>query len=676
MDLDASLLEVRGVGAKTAELLGKAGIGSIRDFIYYFPRAYEDFSLCQNVVDIRPGRVVVRAEAEKVSLRRARRLTIVEATLRDESGAMKAVWFNQSYRVKQLMSGKKYYFSGTYELNRGKYQLMNPAVELAEDIKNVAGGGLVPVYRAAGELKTQDFVRIMKGVRAELANVPETLPRSVIDASGVKAARGEALYLMHFPENAEDVERARERLGFEELFELTLASKLNKIENQKLKAPKMDFDLVKVKAFVGKLPYKLTNAQRSAAWEIIQDLGREMPMNRLLQGDVGSGKTVVAGLAAYQAHLAGYQTAFMAPTEILAGQHAETLSRLLGGFGVRVALLTGKSKNRKILCDMVADGQVDIVVGTHALFSGKIRYKNLGLVVVDEQHRFGVEQRQRLISKAVDGTMPHMLSTTATPIPRSLQLTVFGELDVSVLGELPKGRRAITTKIVNPVGMEGVFDVARSEIANGRQVYYVCPKIEDTLGAESKNVMKEYERLKKVFSKHKVGLLHGKMNVQEKDEVMAGFLGGEIDVLVATTVVEVGVDVPNATVMVIRDADRFGLAQLHQLRGRVGRGECQSYCYLVTSTDERLTRRLREVERSTDGFYLAEKDLEIRGPGEIYGRMQHGELDLRLASVTDTGLVRRASRAADAFLKSVENLLDYKELARNVQKYQRLTTLN
>lgn len=482
---------------------------------------------------------------------------------------------------------------------------------------------------------------------------------------------------MHFPNNAEAVREARERLAFEELFQLLLASQLNRQENAKLTGWHIPFDQKVVADFVKQLPFDLTDSQRRSAWQIIQDFEQKVPMNRLLQGDVGSGKTVVAGLAARQAAAEGFQTALMAPTEILANQHAETLTNLLVPFGVKVGLLTGSVKGiaRKTLYEQIANGGVDVVVGTHALIQESVVFHRLGFVVIDEQHRFGVAQRQELLKKSEH--MPHLLAMTATPIPRSLALTVYGELDVSILNELPKGRKPIATKIWSPNSRPQLYEMVDKEISTGHQAYVICSLIDDNPDNEVKSVSAEYKRLQNsVFKHRKIGLLHGKLKSDEKDAVMARFVSGELDILVSTTVVEVGVDVPNATVMIIEDADRFGLSQLHQLRGRVGRSSQQSYCYLVTSDSSKPSQRLKEVEKSNDGFHLAEVDMRLRGPGEIYGKAQHGALNLQIATLSDTKLIAKVQSAAKSFVNSGDNLLQYKQLAGAVQYYQRLTTLN
>jgi ATP-dependent DNA helicase RecG len=506
--------------------------------------------------------------------------------------------------------------------------------------------------------------------------LPETLPQNIIDDEKL-FSRSQAVLTMHFPDDIADIKKARERLAFEELFQLLLASQLNRQENAKLTGWRIPFEQPVVANFVKRLPFNLTSAQRRAAWEIIQDLERKTPMNRLLQGDVGSGKTVVAGLVACQVAHFGFQTAIMAPTEILASQHAETLSKLLQPLGVNVGLLTGSVKGiaRKTLYEQIATGTVNVVVGTHALIQDTVKFHKLGFVVIDEQHRFGVKQRLLLLEKSEH--MPHMLAMTATPIPRSLALTVYGELDISILNELPKGRKPIITKIWSPNSRPQLYEKIDVELSAGRQAYVICSLIEENSDNEIKSVQAEYKKLQNsVFKHRRIGLLHGKLKSDEKDAVMQQFSAGELDILASTTVVEVGVDVSSATVIMIENADRFGLSQLHQLRGRVGRSVHQSYCYLITSTSSRPTERLREIEKSNDGFYLAEVDLRLRGPGEIYGRAQHGALNLQIATLADTKLIARAQKQAKSFVTSGSNMLQYKQLAAAVLYYQRLTTLN
>lgn len=676
MILETALLKVKGVGAKTAEQFELAGLRTVGDLINFLPRKHEDFSEAVSISEIHPGKLTIKARCEKVSTRPVRRgLRITTATLVDDTGKLQAVWFNQPYRETQLKTGDEFFFSGDFEFNYNKYQLTNPSAEKVSDMP-VQTDRLLPVYRAIKGLKSQLVRKIMAELRPLMTMLPETLPATLVKDEKL-LSRSDALLAMHFPKTSEDVAAARERLAYEELFQLLLASQLNKQANAKLAGWHIPFNKTVVQQFVRELPFALTNAQRLAAWDIVQDFERQTPMNRLLQGDVGSGKTVVAGLAARQAAHEGFQTAFMAPTEILANQHAETLANLLQPFGVIVGLLTGsvKGEARKTLYQQIARGEVDVVVGTHALIQEAVTFHKLGFVVIDEQHRFGVKQRQELLKKSEH--MPHLLAMTATPIPRSLALTVYGELDVSILGELPKGRQPIHTKIWSPNSRAQLYEKIDTEIAAGRQAYVICSLIDENPENEVKSVQTEYIQLQNsVFKHRRIGLLHGKLKPEEKDDVMRRFASGELDILVSTTVVEVGVDIPNATVMMIENADRFGLSQLHQLRGRVGRGQHQSYCYLIMSDSSKPSQRLREIEKSTDGFHLAEVDLQLRGPGEIYGRSQHGALNLQIATLGDTKLIARASTAAKKFVVTHGDLLQYKELAAQVEYYQRLTTLN
>lgn len=664
MVLSSPIEDIKGVGPKTAELLNKAGIFTLRDLAYYLPRTYENYQQAQKISDLRPGQVTIKAKVDDARNSRRGRLTITEAVLRDDSGAIRAIWFNQPYRAKQLDDHRDFYFSGKMEFSYGHYQLSNPSVTLAGDIDKAKSDELQPIYRATGSLKSPDFKKFIGACKNQLALSDDMIPNL--------PGRADAFLSVHFPESEADAKKGRDYLAEEELFCLLLASRLNREENKRLKTEPIVADIEALKKFIATLPFKLTDAQRRATWEIIQDMASETPMNRLLQGDVGAGKTMVAALSVFVAAKAGFQTAIMAPTEVLAAQHAESLSKTFGK-ELNIALLTGSTKHKVELKKRIAAGEVDLVIGTHALITDDTKFARLGLAIIDEQHRFGVAQRQKLLSKA--RSMPHLLSMTATPIPRSLQLTIFGDLEVSILDQLPAGRQAITTKIVAKAAEEQMWRDIKKELELKHQVYYICKKIEDSSVSELSSVKKEFKRIAKMLNGYTVELLHGRMKPDEKDDIMTRFSKGEIDVLVSTTVVEVGVNVPNATVMAIADADQYGLSQLHQLRGRVGRGSAASYCYLINSKDAP-SRRLREIEGSQDGFYLAEVDLKLRGPGEIYGSLQHGALDLRIATITDMKLVHAADIKVKEFLQKGYNVLEYKELSSAIQKYQRLTTLN
>lgn len=677
MNLQTPLARIKGVGPKTAEQFSLSGLETVQDLIYFLPRKHEDFSEISKIADMTPGKRTIKARCESVTTKNVRRgIRVTTAVLADDSGKVQAVWFNQAYRATQLSDSKQeFFFSGDFEFSYNKYQLTNPSAEKVSDLP-VQTDRVLPIYPAIKGLKSQLVRKVLAELRPLITVLPETLPPYIVAKQKI-VSLPTALTGMHFPNNAKDIELAKERLAFEELFQLLLASQRNKQQNAELTGWKIQFDQAVVKQFVASLPFSLTPGQKQAAWEILQDLEKERPMNRMLQGDVGAGKTVVAGIAARQAVAAGYQVAILAPTEILASQHAKTLANLLEPYDVTVSFLAGSvsTSKRKPLLDNIKSGKAQVVVGTHALLEPTVMFDKLGLVVIDEQHRFGVSQRQKLLDKSE--RMPHLLTMTATPIPRSLALTVYGELDISIIKQKPANRLPIYTKIWSPVSRKELYQAIDSQIDEGRQAYVICRLIDDNPANEAKSVETEFKKLQNsIFGHRKIGLLHGRMKPADKEQVMQQFLKQEIDILVSTTVVEVGVDVPNATVMLIEDAEQYGLSQLHQLRGRVGRSSHQSYCYLLTSDTKKPSQRLKEVERSNDGFYLAEVDLKLRGPGEIYGRAQHGALNLQVASLADTKLIKRAQQAAIDFVTSRDDLLQYKQLAHEVEKYQRLTTLN
>ena len=683
MNLNSSLEKVKGVGEKTLEKLESAGLRTVGDILSFFPRKYEDFASFTKLGEIQPGKVLFKARAEKVSLRRVRRgMTLVEAILTDGEEKVKAIWFNQPYRVSQLQSGDEFYFSCDFEFQYNRYQITNPRVMKREELpkgENFAGedGEIVPIYRQIRGLKTEIVRKILLELRPMMEILPETLPAKIVAREGL-ISRSEAVKWIHFPPSSEKFDLALKRLAFEEIFEIIFAAKLNKIENEKLDGYEIPFDLSAVKKFTENLPFDLTNSQRMASWEIIQDMKNGTPMNRLLQGDVGSGKTMVAAISVLNAVRAGFQVAVLAPTEILASQLAENFEKSLRGQEIRVAFLSGsvKGKARKTLYEKLEAGEIDILVGTHAIIQEKVKFSRLGLVVIDEQHRYGVAQRQKILEKSAQ-KMPHLLAMTATPIPRSLQLTLFGDLSVSILREKPKGRKPILTEVISPVSRASMISKIKEEISKGRQAFVIVSAISESSNDEIKSVETEFKRLKREFSKLKIAQLHGKMKPEEKDSVMRDFLEKKADILLSTTVIEVGVDVPNASVIVIENADRFGLSQLHQLRGRVGRGGGDAFCFFFFFSTAKPPARLKEIEKTDDGFVLAEKDLELRGPGEIYGKAQSGELRLEFASLGDTATISRAQNSVDFLAENKEDFEEY--LAKNsgeLKKYQRLTVLN
>ncbi len=679
MNTQTSLTELRGVGSVVAERLEVIGLRTVGDLIQYYPRKYDDYSHVITIGQLRPGLVTLKAHFSEIKERRVRRgMHITEAVANDDTGRVKIVWFNQPYRAKNLQAGKKYYISGEFGLQRERLQVINPAIELVGDEMHAHTARIVPTYRESGQVTSVLIRKLISQVTGVIALLPETLPQWLV-AEFHLIPHAEAVKSMHLPQSAEDLAQAKERLGFEELFVVMMAAQANRLEAISAKAVAVPFKQQVATDFVTKLPFTLTDAQRKNVWQVYKDIDSEEPMNRLIEGDVGSGKTVVAAMSALMVAEAGLQVAFIAPTELLAQQHAETLAKLLAHSKLanKLALLTGsvKSKMKAEIKQRLKDNEIRILVGTHALLQESVDWHRLGLVIIDEQHRFGVQQRQKLHAKA--GHMPHVLCLTATPIPRSLALTVYGELDISILDQAPSTRAGVDTSIVSPNSTAQMYASVIEQLKAGRQAYVVCPLIAESEVLQVASAEKTYKELtQKEFKAWRVGLLHGRMKADEKDAVMRAFAAHEIDVLVATTVIEVGVDVANATVMVIQAADRFGLAQLHQLRGRVGRAEHRGHCYLVLSDSKAPSRRMRAIAGTTNGFELAELDLEIRGPGAIYGTRQHGSLDLRIAQLTDTKLIAKTRLAVKSFQAKGENLLQYKQIAANVQRASKLTYLN
>jgi ATP-dependent DNA helicase RecG len=676
MNAQSRITTIKGVGDAVASNFKKLRIETIEDLVNHVPFRFDDYSQITPVADIVPGPVTIKVTLSAVNSRFSQKgLHVTEAMASDDTGGVKLIWFNQPYRSKSIKHGQEYFVSGEFASNYKYFAITNPACELVSSFP-INTARLVPVYRLTKGLGVAQVRRTVKNA-FDYYDPPETLPGWLMDQEDLMP-KTDALREMHFPINHESLALSRRRLGFEEIFELTLASELNKQAHKKEHSLEIPFNEKVVRKFVEDLPFDLTNDQRKVAWAMFQDMASGSPMNRLVEGDVGSGKTVVAVLAAVGALQAGFQVAFMAPTELLANQHAESLYKLLGSveYSQKLLLLTGSmsASQKQHAYESIADGSAQFIVGTHALFQDKVSFNKLGLVIVDEQHRFGVEQRKKLQAKANE--MPHVVSMTATPIPRSLALTLYGEMDVSVIAELPPGRKEVDTELYIPENREKVYREVVNELEAGHQVFVVCPQIEED-DAGRLSVKKIHDQLSKKWLKdYNVGLLHGKMKAEEKEAIMSQFVAGSIHVLVATTVIEVGVNVPNASVMVVEGADKFGLAQIHQLRGRVGRGSDKSYCYLVLSENKEPSKRLRLLERENNGFKLAEYDLEIRGPGAIYGTMQHGALDLRVAKLTDIELIEAARAAAKQFIEKGDNLVKYPHLNQRVQLLRTITNLN
>ncbi len=678
MELSNSIQMLKGIGPELVKKFAVLGLKTSEDLIDHFPRRYEDYSQLTVISELQPGDVTIKAAIEQASGRYVRRgMHITEAVADDGSGSVRLTWFNQPYRAAAMKPGLEYFISGPFALKNGRFGIANPSTELVSEFP-VNAARILPVYRETKGLTSRQLRSAMQQILPLIRDLPERLPPWMIDKYRL-ISHAQAVEAIHFPQDGEHLETAKRRLGFEEVFELMLASLLTKAEIQTEQAPAVPFDESIVKSFVSQLPYKLTDAQRRVIWQIYQDMQLSQPMNRLVEGDVGSGKTLVAAMAALMVLHNGHQVAFMAPTELLARQHADTLYKLFEPAGLHgsIGLLVGglSAAQKRQAQANIAAGRVKFLVGTHALIQEKVDMHSLELIVIDEQHRFGVEQRKTLMAKA--GHMPHVLSLTATPIPRSLALTLYGEMDISILDAKPAGRRPIITQITSPNSRKQLNESINEQLQAGRQMFVVCPLITESSVLDVSSAEKIYEQFTtKDFKQWRIGLLHGKMKPDDKNAVMEKFVAHELDILVSTTVIEVGVDVPNASIMLIEGAERFGLAQAHQLRGRVGRGGHQGYCYLMMSDSSQPSQRLRALEQSDDGFKLAELDMKLRGPGAIYGRAQHGQLDLRIAQLSDVRLLADARTAAQEFIQRGENLLQYQELRSRIVRLQSVNNLN
>jgi len=678
-DLNSPVTSLHGIGPKRAERLARLGVRTIRDMLTFLPRRYDDYSQLKPINRLAYGEeVTIIANVRETHQRKTRDgRSIFKATLSDGTGSIEVTWFNQPYLANKIKRGKQLVISGEVDEYLGRLCFTSPQWELLRE-ELLHTNRIVPVYPLTEGISQRWLRRLMKrSVTYWARRLPDYLPTSVQQAEGLLDLES-AILQAHFPNSQELLERARRRLAFDELFVLQLA--LLKVRREWRSEPGQPIPVQDdvLHAFVGGLPYDLTEPQRRSLQQIVADLRSPQPMTRLLQGDVGSGKTVVATAAMALTASAGAQAALMAPTEILAEQHYQTMGRLLRESldgDVTVSLLTGSvtGPEREAVYAGLADGSIDVVVGTHALIQQQVEFKRLALAVVDEQHRFGVRQRGALRQK---GYNPHLLVMTATPIPRSLQLTVWGHLDVSIIDQMPPGREPVLTRLLLPVERERAYAFVRSQVEEGRQAFIICPLVEESDKVEAKAAVQEYERLQdRIFPDLRLGLLHGRMSGEEKEATMALFARGKLDVLVATSVIEVGIDVPNATVMLIEGADRFGLAQLHQFRGRVGRGEHASYCLLVAgSSSTQAQERLEAVEATSDGFELARKDLEMRGPGEFLGTRQSGLTDavlaMELAEIADLRLVEKAREAARRFFATDPELDDpaHRLLARRVDR--------
>lgn len=676
VDFDKNVRFIKNVGPSREMILNKLGIYTLEDVITYFPRDYEDRGKFKKIVELLNDetatvKALVTSKVTESFIRKG--MTIYKLVVRDETGSLVLTWFNQAYLKNVFAIGKEYIFFGKVKTGIGRIEMSSPIFDEIGKEKNT--GKIIPLYPLTSGI-TQNIIRaiIENAMNEARGNFLESLPNWVLEKYKL-CGIDFAIENIHFPNSFEDFEIARKRIAFEELFTLQTALLLMK---SSVKADKCGITFgidENIDELLSTLPYTLTNAQLRVWNDINNDMKSDKCMNRLVQGDVGSGKTVVAMLALFKAVKNGYQAAMMAPTSILAKQHYLYLSKMLSPFGIRCELFTGEltKKRREKLVEALKNGEIDIAVGTHALIEDNIEFKNLGLVITDEQHRFGVRQRSILSSK---GTVPDVLVMTATPIPRTLALILYGDLDISIIDELPPGRQKIDTFAVTKSLEERVNNFIKKELSSGRQAYIVCPLVEESENMDGlKSVTEQHEYYKNVFDGFNVGILHGKMRPKEKDEIMTRYKNGEINVLISTTVIEVGVDVPNATIMVIENAERFGLAQLHQLRGRVGRGSFKSYCILkYNSKSDVVRQRMDIMQKSNDGFVISEKDLELRGPGEFFGTKQHGIPEFKIANLfTDLSLLKEAQEASKLLLKLDINLTLKENLALK-QKVEKLFT--
>ena len=740
LTLETPIAEVKGIGPKFVDRLKNLNIKTVKDLLWHFPFRYEDFSNISKIKDLKIGeRATITGVIKDVKMRRTwkKKMILLEAVIADETGTVKAVWFNQKFLITILKKGTTVNLAGKVQEDKKGFMFSHPMFEILskkaaerlkeEDIEEIIldldyfkhTGRLVPIYPETARLTSKAIRYLIKGVFDNIKNIAETLPSEILKKRGLLEIN-EAIKKIHFPDSLDEAKEAKERFSFEDLFYLQMSNIRQKKKLAKQKAHIFAFDEKYAENLMSQLPFELTGSQKKTIFEVLRDFERGHPMNRLLQGDVGSGKTIVAIIAALIVagdnrpfgeaqgkpfdHAQGKQSAFMAPTEVLARQHYQTFKKFFENFNKGVCLLT--SSEAKIfygdgmevetkkpeLIKKISSGEIKIIIGTHALIQKAAQFKDLAFVVIDEQHRFGVNQRAELVSRKFNGEnkiLPHFLSMSATPIPRTLSLTIFGDLELSIIDELPKDRRPIITKVVAPENRNKVYAFIRGQVKKHRQVFVVCPRIEIPPDEELEKkvvyksmfssweniraVKDEYEKLsQKIFPDLKVDILHGKMKAKEKAEAMKKVKEGETDILVSTSVIEVGVDIPNATIMMIEGSDKFGLAQLYQFRGRVGRGEHQSFCLLFTDSTSKTTYdRLGSLVSAKSGFELAEMDLKIRGPGQFLGQLQTGIPDLAMKAAQNPDLVKEARESAEEILNSDPELNSHLFLKSHLEQFEK-----
>lgn len=668
--LDTQLKDVLRTTSRHLNKLKSIGISTAGDLLVNFPRTYNDRSDVTSIANITLDEVnTVRGIVTHIFNRKTKTGKLMTmAKLTDDTGTIGVVWFHQPHIKRMLFNGSEVVMTGKAKFAFGQVTLQSPTFELQKE-EQIHSERIVPVYHETEGINSKWLREKIKPLIDEWTKYfKDYMPEEIIEKHGFLYL-SEAIKNIHFPENEEMLNKARERLGFDELFVLQLRALQKKWQWQQVTTQdniSIPQNIELIKDFLGKLPFELTGAQKKTLYEILQDMEKPYPMSRLVQGDVGSGKTIVAVAAILNAVKAGFQCAVMAPTEILAKQHYQSIYKFLLPYGLNIQFISGSTteKQKQELISQMKTGTVDVVIGTHALIQDKIGFKKLGLAIVDEQHRFGVKQRSTLKSFG----SPHLLSLSATPIPRTLAMTLYGDQDLSIIDEMPKGRQEIITRLIPENKRIDAYRWIEDQVNKGRQVFVICPLIDesDTLGVKS--VTQEYAHLKEhIFPQHEIGLLHGKLKSAEKAKIMEDFADNKINILVSTSVVEVGIDVPNATIMLIEGAERFGLSQLHQFRGRVGRGEHQSYCFLFTGNEsQEANQRLPSMVKFSSGFKLAEIDLELRGPGEIYGVKQSGIPDLKLASLTDSISIEKARIEAQRIIEEDPELENYPRLKEKI----------
>ncbi|HNV12281.1 MAG TPA: ATP-dependent DNA helicase RecG [bacterium] len=680
IDLNQTIKSLPKIGDKIEKKLEKIGIKTINDLIFYFPYRYEKYEICENLNKIKvniPINIKVKIDLirNKRSLRK--RMTITEAIVSDEHGSLEVIWFNQPFLSKNLKNGDQISLAGKIVASNGRLIMSSPIYEkINKNEEPIHTQGIVPIYNLTYGLTQKQLRFFIKKISHNFSKITEYLPKETLKRQNLININ-ESLQKIHFPQKDQDIETAINYFKFLELFLFQLKSYFLQKDLETKKANKLEIKIEKIKEFISNLPFELTDDQKKSAWEILQETNSDQTMSRLLQGDVGSGKTIVALIVVLNCLLNNKQAIFMAPTEILANQHYNTSLKLLEKYNFKIALLTSQkkeanfeinSKNKKEISQIICQ-EADLVIGTHSLIGENIKFKNLSLTIVDEQHRFGVNQRQEILNKNIDDkrniTTPHFLSMTATPIPRSLSLVLFNGLKLSSIKTKPKNRLDIKTDIVGPEKKMAMYKFIEKEILKGRQAFIICPLIEESENSESKSVKEEYQKIKKnIFPEIEVAMLHGKMKAIEKEKIMTDFLNNKIKIIISTSVIEVGIDVPNATIMLIEGAERFGLAQLHQFRGRVGRGEHQSYCFLSISDNKNDTlffskdknnvgiKRLEALKKYQNGLDLAKIDLKNRGGGDIYGKIQSGFMNFKFASIFDYETIKKAREELEILTKN------------------------